>query len=945
MRSRFYLLLTMVLCGGLGWAVSGRAADEAQPAAKAGDAAAQPAEAAAAGAQTPENVILRGMLEARERQTLAENQAVRGDKFLAAGEYQAAADSYRRALELDPANARARTGSASAARYLEARADVSRSSVNREIERARIGEQHTRVEALNHIARAKLIIDAAGQGAGAGTPAEQASRLAEALRSLDEGEDQLRRARLGFGSLPARFDVSAEKQQVDDLERRLTALRGELADKLKDLNNRIGLAQAEAAKQEASAVQTRQIAELKRRAQLHRDLKEFEQAKEVIEEIRRLDPADVDAAKMLDEIQLQSRDDRRKEIESRAVEERRRVMENVEKEAIPTVSPAERLLYPKNWDVMEKRRQSRQNSGSEQDEASQAIRRKLEERFSVIFEETEVRDALDHLARQAGVNIILGRLDEEPAAITLQVRDMRLQHILRWIMTITGLSYDIRKEVILVSSASALKGQVTTEVYDVRDIAFSVEDSRPMPGDEEEDTEDTEAEGEQIDLGEIIRKVLQDDFAEGAGQVEFNEGAGVLTVVCPPEAHERVRELLGKLRAAQAIQVAIEARFLKIHDDFWEEISSSVSDYNNWVTDETANYQRYLYGNPNYPLAVGPDPADPTAEDSYIFDYTQPGAISSGPNTTVESRSPYWLDRYGAVWRDEEGNSVPVYYEHPQHPWYEGHPNGDLDTAGVEAPLYSYRTGKHYTDVWGNMEHQAANAKVSVYGSNLGAETSQAATPVGLRYMMMEKGWLGNAQLAWFLSALKESKKSDELFAPHLVVYNNRRGWVRFHTDISYISMYQRASAGNDLEPVVDIVRDGASLQVRPTVSADKKYITLDIFPRVAQSDPDKWTEVAMIETSSWSGERSSPSFKLPVIQRKEVRTFATMPDGGTILVSGLTVNVNSHTRNGVPLLQDVPILGNLFSQRTAQKEKQNIVIMVNARMILLDEEEAAQTR
>jgi general secretion pathway protein D len=69
------------------------------------------------------------------------------------------------------------------------------------------------------------------------------------------------------------------------------------------------------------------------------------------------------------------------------------------------------------------------------------------------------------------------------------------------------------------------------------------------------------------------------------------------------------------------------------------------------------------------------------------------------------------------------------------------------------------------------------------------------------------------------------------------------------------------------------------------------------------------------------------------------------VPDGGSIVIAGLGVNINMKGRNGIPLLSDVPILGKFFSNDTSQSEKRNYMILVNARMILLDEEEAKLDR
>jgi type II secretory pathway component GspD/PulD (secretin) len=206
-----------------------------------------------------------------------------------------------------------------------------------------------------------------------------------------------------------------------------------------------------------------------------------------------------------------------------------------------------------------------------------------------------------------------------------------------------------------------------------------------------------------------------------------------------------------------------------------------------------------------------------------------------------------------------------------------------------------------------------------------------------------QQGWLGQLQSRYFMRMVKENAKVDELFAPHLVVYNNRFAWFRNNTDTPFIQGYQRAAAGDNLEPVIQRQFSGTTLRVRPTISADRKYITLDIYPSVTRLIRMGSAQIEQ-DLGEGAGVTALP-IDLPTTFNHSARTFATLPDGGSILMSGLAVNVHMRGRRGIPLMQDLPVVGNVFSNRAYQKEKRNFVIMLNARMILLDEEEVEQTR
>jgi len=80
---------------------------------------------------------------------------------------------------------------------------------------------------------------------------------------------------------------------------------------------------------------------------------------------------------------------------------------------------------------------------------------------------------------------------------------------------------------------------------------------------------------------------------------------------------------------------------------------------------------------------------------------------------------------------------------------------------------------------------------------------------------------------------------------------------------------------------------------------------------------------------------------QLPSIQLRSVRTSCTLPDGGTLLLSGLMSDYRFEANSGIPLLSDLPIIGRLFGTDLRQREKSNLLIMVTARLILFTEEEA----
>ncbi len=797
-----------------------------------------------------ERAVQKSLLNAEERRLQARRWVTRGDRMMKVGRYADAREAYRQGLHFDPTNEQARQGRDLANRHVQAQTNTMAGAIERELERTRVSEQHNLMEAQNHIEKARSLVEQAGlePEARLSTPA-RAELFVEQKQFLDQASEHLLRARLLLEGISARVDTRSEKDKVALLEARVRELGALKSEALGEVNNMVALKKQKEHLHEAQQYSERQKAELLKEARLHMDMRHYDKAERIVSEVVEIDPSDAEAADLLQQVLQARRYHRARKIQDREREERKRVLEKIEKRAIPEVRPEYLIKYPDNWEMLTRAKASRYGRGSakEETEAEREIRRRLEDRHTVEFVEASIEDVLAYLRTLAGVNIIHKPGGEAVPPINLAVRDMRLENILRWIMNITNLNYQIKGDAIYVTTAEELEGAVRTEVYDVRDIAYSVEDAGSPPGigDDDDWGDDDDFGGDGITLDEVVRRVLAEHFVAGEAEVELDD-RGNLTVVGVRELQTKVSDLLKKLRAAQAIQVSITARFLEVTDDFWEEFSSSFSRFNNYLTQAT-----YAGGG-------------------------------------VKNRDP------------------------------------------TQA---TYTPSKHLDEMDGFIRHRRIGPLQSVLGANLGTSVGALA---GLAASVRQVGWLGQIQTQWLVRLVKESAEADELFAPHIIVYNNREGWIRWETEIHYIQSYQLAPAGTDLEAVIDQLRVGTLLLVRPTVSADKKYITLDLTPRVIK--------LMGMSQAGLVGDWTELLVDLPTVFEHTAQTFATLPDGGSILISGLAVNVNMQGRNGVPLVQDLPLIGNIFSRRARQKEKRSFVIMANARMILLEEEEAKQT-
>lgn len=66
----------------------------------------------------------------------------------------------------------------------------------------------------------------------------------------------------------------------------------------------------------------------------------------------------------------------------------------------------------------------------------------------------------------------------------------------------------------------------------------------------------------------------------------------------------------------------------------------------------------------------------------------------------------------------------------------------------------------------------------------------------------------------------------------------------------------------------------------------------------------------------------------------KRVETTAMVENGGTMVVGGIYVEENSDGENKVPLLGDIPVLGNLFKSQTKRRNRRELLIFITPRIM-----------
>jgi len=129
-----------------------------------------------------------------------------------------------------------------------------------------------------------------------------------------------------------------------------------------------------------------------------------------------------------------------------------------------------------------------------------------------------------------------------------------------------------------------------------------------------------------------------------------------------------------------------------------------------------------------------------------------------------------------------------------------------------------------------------------------------------------------------------------------------------------------------------DEVTVGVVFDVRPTVSADRRYVQMDMAPTLLTH------EMGVFDLRVYGAEAGV--VMLPTLTTTEVRDTVSVPDGGTIIVGGLLYTEEEKGETGVPILSKLPLIGWLFGRRAETYTMDNMIILVTPHIILQPEEE-----
>ena len=194
------------------------------------------------------------------------------------------------------------------------------------------------------------------------------------------------------------------------------------------------------------------------------------------------------------------------------------------------------------------------------------------------------------------------------------------------------------------------------------------------------------------------------------------------------------------------------------------------------------------------------------------------------------------------------------------------------------------------------------------------------------------------------LNLMQQERTSQILQAPRLLTTDSVAAGITVADPVSYVEDFdtELAQAATVSDAQIRTVQNGIVLTVRPQVTADRRFVTLDVRPQIAttlstfyQPLPGRYGKlISKLRNRYMTRVRGLGGIVLPELSTRTATTSVSVPDSGTVMIGGLKRNVEQETGSGVPFLTNIPYVARLFRRNQESQAKRNLIVFVKARIL-----------
>ncbi|HET6455186.1 MAG TPA: secretin and TonB N-terminal domain-containing protein [Armatimonadota bacterium] len=166
------------------------------------------------------------------------------------------------------------------------------------------------------------------------------------------------------------------------------------------------------------------------------------------------------------------------------------------------------------------------------------------------------------------------------------------------------------------------------------------------------------------------------------------------------------------------------------------------------------------------------------------------------------------------------------------------------------------------------------------------------------------------------IRALIQDKKGKVLANPNVLALDGKPSSIFIGDEVKYVINVDHTLQGTTVS--TETARVGVQLHTISRVSSDG-YITMDLHPEVS-------VITSFLDTPA--------GLSLPQISRRFIDSTVRVKDGETIVIGGLVKDDDIKTVSGIPLLKDLPIIGQLFRSKSTSKIHSEVMMFITPKLV-----------
>ncbi|MDP3047826.1 MAG: secretin N-terminal domain-containing protein [Thermodesulfovibrionales bacterium] len=186
------------------------------------------------------------------------------------------------------------------------------------------------------------------------------------------------------------------------------------------------------------------------------------------------------------------------------------------------------------------------------------------------------------------------------------------------------------------------------------------------------------------------------------------------------------------------------------------------------------------------------------------------------------------------------------------------------------------------------------------------------------------------------LNAFAGIGKLNVLASPHILAMDNKEAKIEIGDEIPIATGFQQQPSTSTTTGTTSFVAAG-QIQYRTT------GILLTVTPHISEKNMVK-LKISQ-EISSRGVDISLAGITSPSFTKRKAETIGAVQSGHTLIIGGLISEQQNKSKEGLPFLSRIPLIGHLFGVTTDEVKKTELVIMVTPHVISSPEEADSITK